>query len=375
MIYLDHSATTPMSQYSLKVFTKVSQEYFGNPSSLHDYGSIANDLVQTSRQTIAKAFNGVARSLYFTSGGSESNYLSLLSIARANESKGKHLITTPIEHPSIINTFESLRKEGFEVSYIPVNSYGEVIVDALHELIREDTILASIGHANAELGTVQDIKKIGEILNKHGVIFHSDCVQSFGKIPIDVQSAKIDCLSLSAHKIYGPKGIGACYISPSVSWKGLVPNTTHEQGFRQGTINVPGAAAFAAAVEEIMPTVREESERLKQLRLTFLSLLNKEKVVLEGHPDNRLPHHLGLRVKGIEGQYVMLECNRKGIAISTGSACKVGQSAPPASLLAVGRSTQEAHEFIRLTFGKTTTEQHIVKTVNTIHEMIDVYFR
>ncbi|WP_026672462.1 IscS subfamily cysteine desulfurase [Alkalihalobacterium bogoriense] len=374
MIYLDYSATTPMSEHALQVYTKVAKDYFGNANSLHDYGETSNQLVTSSRSEIASLINGEPRGIYFTSGGSESNYLSLLSlISHAKEGKN-HLITTQIEHPSVLNTFQLLEKQGFSISYVPVNEYGQVHLSDLKKLVNEKTILVSIGHANAELGTIQNIVEIGNFLFEKNILFHSDCVQSFGKINIDVKQAKLTCITMSAHKIYGPKGVGSVYIDPSLHWKPVVPNGTHESGFRQGTLNVPGIAAFAVATRDRKRIMGEEARRLKELQQKFLAEMNSKNIILEGHPTLRLPHHLALRIKGIEGQYVMLECNRRGIAISTGSACKVGETAPANSMVATGKSQEEAYEFIRLTMGQSTTEAEIVKTVAALHDIIQQFY-
>mgnify|MGYP001366196206 CR=1 FL=1 len=374
MIYLDYSATTPMSERAMKVYAKVSQQYFGNANSLHDHGTIASNIIEHARQIIAKHIHAEPRGLYFTSGGTESNQLAILSLANAYKKFGKHIITTPTEHPSVLNTCKLLEKHGFSVTYLPVNEYGEVQLDVLEKAIRPDTILVSIAHASSELGTVQNLAAIGKLLKEKGVIFHSDCVQTFGKIPIDVKELNIDSISISAHKIYGPKGIGACYINPKVSWSAVFPNGTHEKGFRSGTLNTPAIAAFAEAAEEIMESLPREKERLRQLQTYFLEKIDRDKIVLEGHPTNRLPHHLCLRIKGIEGQYVMLECNRYGIAISTGSACQIGHSGASMSMVAIGRSEREAHEMIRITFGKFTTKKDIDKTVQTLHRIIQKYY-
>lgn len=375
MIYLDYSATTPMSDKAIETYTKVAKDYFGNPSSLHDYGMVSSQIVEYSRKIISSHINGQERGLYFTSGGSESNFLVITTLVKAYQHRGKHLITTVIEHPSVLNTFQLLERDGFTVTYLPVNSFGQVELSTLEKAIRKDTILVSICHASSELGTIQEISQIGHLLKKREIIFHSDCVQTFGKIPIDVQQMNLDSISLSAHKIYGPKGVGACYINPRLSWKGIIPNVTHEKGFRQGTLNAPAIAAFAEASVEMIENMETEQSRLKKLQTLFLSLIDSKKIVLEGHPTKRLNHHLCLRTIGIEGQYMMLECNRRGIAISTGSACKVGQSGPSNSMLAIGKSITEAHEMIRITFGKFTTEKDVKTTVSVLHEIIESYFQ
>lgn len=359
-----------MSEKALQTYAKVAKDYFGNPSSLHDYGTLANHLVQTSRTIIAELVNGEERGIFFTAGGSESNFLSLLSLARGNKHKGNHLITTEIEHPSILNAFKLLEKEGFEVSYVPVNEYGQVNLSKLEQLIKKETLLVSIGHGNSELGTVQNLKEIGLILSSNSILFHSDCVQTFGKVPIDVKDLHLDAITFSAHKIYGPKGVGGVYIRPSLTWKGILPNVTHEKGFRQGTLNVPGIAAFAEAAKEAKEEMQLEEERLRSLQTFFLSKIDRGRIILEGHPTKRLAHHLCLRIKGIEGQWVMLECNRNGLAISTGSACKVGESDPPKAMLAIGRSRDEGREMIRITFGRFTTKEDIDKTIMVLSNII-----
>lgn len=374
MIYLDYSATTPMSEHALQVYTQVARNYFGNANSLHDYGDASNQLLASSRSEIASLINGEPHGIYFTSGGSESNYLSLLSLLSQPKQGKNHLITTEIEHPSVLNTFELLKKQGFSISYVPVNEYGQVPLSALNNVVTEKTILVSIGHANAELGTIQNIVEIGRFLSEKNILFHSDCVQSFGKINIDVKQAKLSCITMSAHKIYGPKGVGAVYIAPSLHWKPIVPNGTHESGFRQGTLNVPGISAFAVAARDRKSIMEDEARRLKGLQQKFLTKMDSKNIILEGHPTHRLPHHLALRIKGIEGQYVMLECNRRGIAISTGSACKVGETAPANSMVATGKTQEEAYEFIRLTMGQSTTEAEIEKTVATLHDIIQQFY-
>ncbi|WP_209122812.1 IscS subfamily cysteine desulfurase [Alkalihalobacillus sp. BA299] len=374
MIYLDYCATTPMSEKSLTIYSKVAKEHFGNPSSLHDYGTMANHLLEQSREDIAKMIQAEKEGIFFTSGGSESNYLSLLSIARGNKHRGNHIITTKIEHPSVINSLNVLLEEGFTISFVPVNSYGEVELELLEQEINENTILVSIGHANSELGTIQNMKDIGGLLKCKNVLFHSDCVQTFGKIPIDVEAFHLSAVSMSAHKIYGPKGVGAVYLSPDISWQASVPNSSQEKGFRQGTGNVPGIAAFTIAATDSIQSMDNELQRFEQLQKLFLSSIDSSKVILEGHPTRRLAHHLCLRIKGIEGQYMMLECNRRGIAISTGSACKVGQTAPSKAMTETGKNLDEAREMIRISFGVDTTEDHIHYIAKAINDIIENFY-
>ncbi len=234
-----------MSKEAIETYAKAAEQYFGNEQSLHDIGGTSSSLLQVCRKSFAQMIHGKEQGVFFTSGGSESNYLAIHSLLKARE--GKHIITTPIEHASIRNYFQSLKQQGYTITEIPVDSYGMIDMYALENSITENTVLASIQHGNSEIGTVQPIAEIGKLLKKHHVIFHTDCVQTFGKLPIDVTEMQIDSLSVSAHKIYGPKGVGACYINPQIRWEPLFKGTTHEKGFRPGTVNVPGVGAFLTA--------------------------------------------------------------------------------------------------------------------------------
>lgn len=376
MIYLDYSATTPISDEALDMYNKVAKEYYGNPSSLHDIGSKADHILNTCRKELATCFNGEGRGVFFTGGGSESNYLAIRSLVNAHQNKGRHLITSLVEHSSVLNTFKGLEEEGFLVTYLPVDQYGEVQISELQKALTEQTILVSITHANSEVGTIQPIEEIGELLSQRKILFHSDCVQSFGKLPIDVKKAKLSSISLSSHKVYGPKGVGACYISPEVTWKGTIPHTTHEKGFRQGTANLPGVAGFVTAAQDIHTSLEMEAERCRKLTKQLLLGIrsNGWNVILEGHPERRLPHHLGLRLVGMEGQYAMLELNRYGIAISTGTACLAGQLGPSETMQAIGKTTMEANEFIRITVGRHTSESDIESTIEVVNKVLRAYF-
>jgi cysteine desulfurase len=376
MIYLDYAATTPMSDYALSVYTEVAKKMFGNSNSLHDVGGQAKHILEECRNHLAGYINGEAKGIYFTSGGTESNILGVQSLIEANSHKGNHLITTATEHSSLYNLFQLLESKGFNVTYLSVDKFGQIRLDELEKAITPKTILASIQHANSEIGTVQPIKEIGYILKKYNVIFHCDCVQTFGKIPIDVQSACIDSLSISSHKIYGPKGVGAVYIRPFVKWKSFIPNTTHESGFRPGTVNVPGIAAFLAATEEQMGIMNAEYQRYVNLRNSFLEELKNISpiITVEGHPYSNLPHIVGMTLKGIEGQYTMLELNRRGIAVSTGSACQVGMQNPSKTMIAIGKKPEEAKHFIRISFGKFTTINDLKQVVKSIQEIVQDSF-
>lgn len=372
MIYLDYCSTTPMSREAIETYAKVASTYFGNEQSLHDDGAIAKQIVEQARNVVSNAINGRREGIFFTGGGSDSNYHALLSLALAHEHKGKHIITSPVEHPSVTNTLKVLEERGFTISIAPVNRYGEVSIEELAKLIRPDTILVTICHASSEIGTIQPLEEIGQLLANKNILFHSDCVQTFGKIALDVERFRLSAISISAHKIYGPKGVGACYIDPKVSWRSIVPQTTHQRGFKQGTLNSPGIAAFAVAVSEILEFRDKEEQRFRQLQQHFLKQMDAENISLLGHPTKRLPNHLSLRIDKMEGQEVMLECNRHDLAISTGSACMIGQADPPQSLLAMGFTMDEANGLFRISFGRQTTVEHIDKAIHVIHQLSQI---
>ncbi|WP_226544928.1 IscS subfamily cysteine desulfurase [Bacillus thuringiensis] len=375
MIYLDYAATTPMSEEALHTYMKAASQYFGNEQSLHDIGGTASSLLQVCRKTFADMIGGKEQGVFFTSGGSESNYLAIQSLLKARSEK--HIITTPMEHASIRSYFQSLQSEGYTITEIPVDKSGVIHLDDLESAITENTVLASIQHGNSEIGTVQNIAEIGALLKKYNVLFHSDCVQTFGKLPINVFEMGIDSLSVSAHKIYGPKGVGACYINPQARWKQIFPGTSHEKGFRPGTVNVPGIAAFLTAAENILKNQQKESLRFKELRSYFLRHLQALplEIQVEGHSTSCLPHIVGVTIKGIEGQYTMLECNRHGIAISTGSACQVSKQEPSKTMLAIGKTYEEAKQYVRFSFGQQTTKDQIDTTIHALHTIGNQFYR
>ncbi|WP_257348397.1 IscS subfamily cysteine desulfurase [Pseudalkalibacillus decolorationis] len=372
MIYLDYAATTPISSTALHVYTEVATNFFGNTESLHDVGDGALNILSESRRQLANYVNGHQDGIYFTGGGSESNHLAITSIVRAHSSKGKHLITTMTEHASVLNTFQLLEGEGFRITKLPVDSQGKVSVKDLEDTIESETIFVSIGHANSEIGTLQPLEEIGRLLKERNILFHSDCVQTFGKIPIDVKKLQLDSISVSAHKVYGPKGVGACYLSPNLSWKPNISGSVHEKGFRPGTLNVPGIAAFVTAVGELIENIEANAEKFVGLREHFLKAMsNDAKFKVEGHRSNHLPSILGIRTHGIEGQYAMLEMNRKGFAISTGSACSAGKQMPSKTMLSMGLNEDEARELIRISFGTSTSKKDIEGAANALNDILN----
>lgn len=376
MIYLDYAATTSMSDSSIEVYHKVAKNYFGNAGSLHDPGSSASRILEKFREVIAGSIHGEPRGIYITGSGSEANQLAIRSLIKAHGKPGGHLVTTRAEHSSVRYLFNHLEKEGYEVAYVPLNAHGRVEMEELKGVLRDDTILASIHHANPEIGTIQDIEAIGRLLDEKGILFHSDCVQSFGKLPVDVGQARLDSISISGHKIYGPKGIGVAYIKPEVRWKPVIPGTTQERGFRPGTVDVPAAAAMMQAVEDITMDMQAEAKREEELRERLLGYLADSgfDMVVEGDPKHRLSNILGVRFPGIEGQYMMIECNRLGLAISTGSACAVGTEQPAASMTALGYDEEAARSFIRLSFGKPTTVDEIDRSAEILENVLTQHF-
>ncbi|QNF26370.1 MULTISPECIES: IscS subfamily cysteine desulfurase [Metabacillus] len=362
MIYLDYAATTPMSENALTIYMKAAKSAFGNSSSLHDIGGMAARTLQASRKIITDMICGNEKGLYFTSGGSEANILAVQSLLNGVDLKNNHIITTQIEHSSLYTFFKSLQTRGYEVSFLEPNKQGFISTDDITSKLQSNTGLVSIQHGNSEIGVVQPIKEIGRLLKKRGILFHSDCVQTFGKLPINVEDIHIDAISISSHKIYGPKGIGAAYINPSVFWQPVIPGTTHESGFRPGTVDVPGAAAFATAAKDVSANMYTNIEHYLKLRKDFVDSLKpcKDRIkLLNENNENTLPNILPLLVDGIEGQYMMLECNRFGFAISTGSACQVGMQAPSRTILALGYDEQKAKQYIRISLGAQTSSEEV----------------
>lgn len=373
MIYFDHAATTPMSKTARDVYSRVAEQYFGNPSSLHDAGSEAERVLESSRKIIAGLLQVNERGLYITGSGSEASFLSIVSLAKAHMSSGNHIITSSAEHSCVKNSCNWLENHGFEVTRLNVDQNGSVSTDALKKAIKPNTILASIQHANSEMGGVNDMEVIGSFLDDHNIIFHSDCVQTFCKLPINIEAWKLDAVSVSAHKINGPKGIGAAWVSPSLNWEPFLPGTTHEKRFRPGTVDVPAVASFAAAAKEkhgLMDQYSSKMERLRTLFLEELDDLTGSELFVEESESHQLPNIIGLRIANIEGQYAMLECSQKGLGISTGSACRVNEQNPSPTLLAMGYSEPEARQFVRCSFGMENSDREMVEAAKILRSVI-----
>ena len=375
MIYLDYAATTPMRKETVEVFSHVAMNMYGNSSSLHDLGTTAQDLLNNCRAEIAKDIGGHRDGIYFTGSGSEANILAIQTLLNGNKRKGTHIITTKVEHASIYHLFKKLEKEGYDVTFLDVNKEGQVEMEHLRSAIRPNTCLVSIQHANSETGTIQPLREIGQFLKEKNILFHSDCVQTYNKLSIDVTDFNLDSLSISAHKLYGPKGVGCLYINPKVPWSSIYEEASHEGGMRPGTVNVPGIAAFTTAAQLMKEERIQEMDRLATLKQYFIhSLKNKiNTVTIEGSLTESLPNIVALRFAGIEGQHIMLECNRAQIAISTGSACQIGAQSPSRSMKAIGLSDEEARELIRISFGKHTTIDDIKFTVQTLEKIVNTW--
>lgn len=359
MIYLDYAATAPMTQPALDAYLATARRVYGNAGSLHDAGGLAEETLDWSRETLAAQLRTDKRCCYLTGSGSEANGLALHVLAHARRDRGNHLIVSDAEHASVRGIATYLGTLGFDVSVAPVDGRGRVDPAGLEKLLRPETILASVAFVNSETGTIQPLEEIAALLRPRGIPLHSDGVQAFGKLPLAPEALGIQALSVSAHKIGGPKGMGLLYIDPSLRWSPIIPGTTQERGMRFGTVDVPGAVAFAVAAEAACKRMADESSRLRGLQKRFIEEVRALGVrfELEGHETARAPHILGIRVPGIQGQELMLALNARGVAVSTGSACRVGLSGPSRTLLAMGRSEEEARELVRFSFGAGTTER------------------
>ncbi|PAD27445.1 cysteine desulfurase [Niallia circulans] len=368
MKYFDYAATTSLDPDAASTYVEVACKYFGNSNSLHDMGDTASRIVENCRDEWGRLINVDKNGIYFTSGGTESNFLILHSLLMGTKKEGKHLITSTAEHASIHSAMHVLADKGYEITYLPLSKTGLIDTRLLEETIRPDTVLVSIQHVNSEIGAIQPIKEISTICKRYHILFHSDMVQSFGKIEVKEVTPYVDALSLSSHKFYGPKGVGIAYINPNVPWIPIVLNGSHENGFRSGTVNTAGIASMTVAAQKACSTISKNETKLSKFRKLFTKMIPKESVTIFECTD-QYPGIIGLRAKGIEGQWLMLECNRRGFAISTGSACQVGKQAPSKTMEAFGLAVQEAKEFVRISMGKDTKEDDVRDLANTIKQL------
>lgn len=372
-VYFDHAATTATDKEVVKAMLPYFSEKFGNASSLHQFGQEAKEALEASRETIAELINAEPREIIFTSGGTESDNMAVKEIAFINKDKGNHIITTKIEHHAIENSCKFLEKHGFKVTYINVNKEGLVDPEDVEKAITKDTILVSVMHANNEIGTIQPIEEIGKICREKKVIFHTDAVQTVGKIPIDVKKMNVDLLSASSHKIYGPKGVGFLYIRQGVKIQPMIHGGNHEFCLRSGTENVAGIVGFAKACELAGKEMDKRIEHENKLRDKLIKgVLEKiPESWLNGHPKKRLHGNAHFSFKYIEGESLLLHLDDKGIAASTGSACSTKELKPSHALLAIGLSHVDAHGSLRLSLGKDNTEEEVDYLIKVLPEIVE----
>jgi cysteine desulfurase len=360
-IYMDHSATTPVAPEVLEAMLPYFSEKFGNASSLHSFGLEAKEALEESREKVAGLLGAKPEEIIFTAGGTESDNLALKGIARKNQKSGKHIITTRVEHPAILECCRKLEKEGFEVTYLPVTNEGLVEIATLESAIRSDTILISVMHANNEVGTIQPLEEIGRLAAEKDIYLHTDAVQSVGKIPTDVNKLGVDLLSLSAHKLYGPKGVGALYIRNGTRLESIIQGGGHERGLRSGTENIAGIVGLARAAVLAGETMTMEAERLTRLRdrLAELVLLKVKESWINGTMKMRLPGNLNFGFKYVEGESLLLFLDSLGISVSTGSACSSHKLEPSHVLLSLGLKPEECHGSLRITLGRSNTVEEV----------------
>ena len=371
-IYLDHAATTPVSPAVLEVMLPFFSEYPGNASAVYAAGREARKAVEKARKQVAAAIGAEPREILFTSGGSESDNLALKGTAFALKDRGTHIITTAIEHPAVLNTCRWLEKQGFEVTYVQPDSRGWISPEKVMSAVRNNTVLISVMAANNEIGTIEPVAEIGRSAHEKGILFHTDAVQAVGSIPVSVNEWNADLLSLSAHKFYGPKGIGALYIRRGTRIDNLIHGGEQERGLRAGTENVPCIAGLGKAIEEAVNHMDENARKAASLRdrLADGILRNIPGVSINGPEENRLPNNCSLRFEKIDGEALLLRLDLAGIAASSGSACTSGSQEISHVLRAVGLTEEEARSSLRLTTGPDNTEAEIDTAVQTISDIV-----
>lgn len=360
-IYMDNAATTPLKREVLDAMMPYLTEEYGNASSIYATGRDARSALDEARQTAADALGAKANEIYFTSCGSEADNWAIKGVAYAHQNRGKHIISTQIEHHAVLHTLQYLEKQGFEVTYLPVDEYGLISLDDLKGAIRADTILITIMFANNEIGTIEPIKEIAQIAHEHKIIFHTDAVQAVGHVPIDVKDLGVDLLSLSAHKIYGPKGVGALYIKNGVKLDTFMHGGAQERGRRAGTENVAGIVGLAKALALATADLEQNIAHLTSLRDRLIDGVQKQIPFcrLNGHPTKRLCNNVNFSFQYIEGESLLLMLDMKGVAASSGSACTSGSLDPSHVLLAIGLPHEIAHGSLRLSIGDFTTEEEV----------------
>lgn len=372
-IYMDNSATTPVKSQVLDAMLPYYTAAYGNPSSIHSYGRETKMAINSARETVAKSINALTNEIFFTAGGTEADNWAIKGVAKAYASKGKHIITTVFEHHAVLHTCEILEKEGYEVTYLPVDSNGLIDMEDLKAAIRPDTILITVMYINNEIGTMQNIKEIGKIARENKIIFHTDAVQALGNVEIDVADQNIDMLSASSHKIYGPKGVGFLYIKRGIRVTNLVDGGAQERNKRAGTENVPGIMGMAKAIELAMENLTSHREHAIKLRDKMIKRVMAEipYTKLNGHPTQRHPGNAHFCFRYIEGESLLLSLDLVGVAASSGSACTSGSLDPSHVLLSIGLVHEIAHGSLRLSLGDFNSEEEVDYLVDNLKVIVE----
>jgi len=367
-IYLDYAATTPTHPEVMKAMLPYFTESFGNPSSIHSLGQEAKDAVERARSTVAALIGAKSEEIVFTGSGTEADNFAVKGVALSRQGKGNHVITSSIEHHAVLETCKFMEKQGFSVTYLPVDGYGMVDPNDVKKAITKKTILVSIMHANNECGTIEPVAQIGNIAREAEIYFHTDAVQTVGHIPLDVNKLNVDLLSISAHKLYGPKGVGALYIRKGTRISSFMHGGNQERGRRASTENVPGIVGFGKAAEIAQQEMLEEAQKLTALRDRLIEgiLRGIEYTQLNGHPVKRLPNNVNVSINYVEGESILLNLDLDGICASTGSACSSEDLEPSHVLVAMGLPHLQAHSSLRFTLGKWTTEEEINKVLEVL---------
>lgn len=373
LIYMDNAATTAVKPEVFEKMKPYFMENYSNPSSVYSFAGEAKKAVDDARDIIAGALNAKAAEIYFTGGGSEADNWAIKATAEAYKNKGKHIITSAIEHHAVLHTCGWLERHGYEVTYLPVDENGTVSPEKVEEAIRPDTILISIMFANNEIGTIEPIKEIGEIAEKHGVLFHTDAVQAFGHVPIDVQEMHIDMLSASGHKFHGPKGIGFMYMRNGLKLGSFIHGGAQERSRRAGTHNVPGIVGMGEAARMAMEQLEANAVKETEVRDYLIARVEKEipYIKVNGHRENRLPNNINICFRFIEGESLLIMLDQKGICASSGSACTSGSLDPSHVLLAIGLPHEIAHGSLRLTISEDTTKEDADFVVDNLKSIVE----
>lgn len=373
MIYLDNAATTKVNKKVLESMMPYFSEIYCNPSAAYSFATKGRIVIEEARNYAAKLIGASDMEIYFTSGGSESDNWAIKAVAESFSDKGKHIITTKIEHHAVLHTCEYLERHGFDITYLNVDSDGKVRLDELKKSIREDTILISVMTANNEIGTIQPVAEIGKIAHEKGILFHTDAVQAYGHIPINVDEMNIDLLSASGHKFNGPKGVGIMYIRKGVKIRSFIHGGSQERGRRAGTYNVPGIAGLGTAAKLAMENMAKRAEKEKELRDYFIDRISAEipYTVLNGHREDRLSNNINFCFRFVEGESVLIMLDQAGICASSGSACTSGAIDPSHVLRAIGLSDEMAHESLRLTLSYENTKEEIDTVVGELKRIVE----